>query len=167
LPTYDETETQDGSAHAGAGDEPVPQRRHPTTTSRPLEGLRILLADDDRDSLDAIATILEMNGAEVCRCRDGAHARALLPSFQPHLVVSDLAMPVEDGFEMIAAIRAMAPDKGGLIPAIAFSSVLDPTARALALRCGYQEFVAKPVNVPMLLSTILSVAARRLGPAGA
>jgi two-component system, chemotaxis family, CheB/CheR fusion protein len=135
-----------------------------TSTSRALDGLRILLADDDPDSLDAIAAILEMNGAEVCRCRDGAQARALMPSFRPHLVVSDLAMPVEDGFEMIAAIRAMSPDQGGQIPAIAFSSVLDPTTRSLALRCGYQEFVSKPVNVPLLLTTILSVAAGRLGP---
>ena len=105
-----------------------------------------------------------MYGADVCRCRDGAQARALMPSFRPHMVVSDLAMPVEDGFEMIAAIRAMSPDQGGQIPAIAFSSVLDPTTRSLALRCGYQEFVSKPLNVPLLLTTILSVAAGRLGP---
>lgn len=122
------------------------------------------MADDDLDSLEAIAAILEMNGAEVCRCRDGAQARKLLPSFRPHLVVSDLAMPVEDGFEMIAAIRALPPENGGQTPAIAFSSVLDPTARSLALRCGYQEFVSKPVHVPLLLTTILSVAAGRLGP---
>src|SRR5262249_51439476 len=128
------------------------------------EGLRILLADDDPDSLDALATILEMNGAEVCRSSDGAQARALMPAFRPHLVLSDLAMPVEDGFEMIAAIRALAPDQGGETPAIAFSSVLDPTVRTVALRCGYQDFVSKPVNVPLLLSTILSVAAGRLGP---
>ena len=95
---------------------------------------------------------------------DGAQARAQLASFRPHLVVSDLAMPVEDGFEMIAAIRALGPDEGGQIPAIAFSSARDPGTRDLALRSGYQEFVDKPVNVPVLLSTILSVAARHPGP---
>ena len=73
-------------------------------------------------------------------------------------------MPVEDGFEMIAAIRALEPDQGGQTPAIAFSSAVDPSTRTLALRSGYQEFMSKPVHVPQLLSTILSVAARQLGP---
>jgi CheY-like chemotaxis protein len=104
-----------------------------------------------------------MNGAVVYRCHDGAEARMALPSFRPDLVVSDLAMPVEDGFEMMAAIRGLSPDQGGGTPAIAFSSVLDPSTRALALRCGYQEFVTKPVSVPLLLSTIVTLAARRPG----
>jgi CheY-like chemotaxis protein len=135
-----------------------------TPTSRALEGLRILLADDDPDSLDVIATILEVNGAEVCRCRDGREARVRMSSFKPDLVLSDLAMPVEDGFEMIAAIRSMAEEEGGRTPAIAFSSVLDPMARALALRCGYQEFVPKPVDVTLLLTAIVSAAAGRPSP---
>jgi len=115
-----------------------------------------------------MGTLLEMNGATVFRCRDGAEARSMLPLFRPDLVVSDLAMPVEDGFEMIAAIRALPPEEGGQTPAIAFSSVLDPMARSLALKCGYQDFVNKPVDVPRFLSTIATVAARRRsGPSNA
>lgn len=119
------------------------------------------MADDDPDSLEALAALLEMNGAEVSCCRDGAEARKALGGFRPDLIISDLAMPVEDGFEMIAALRALPPDDGGQVPAIAFSSVTDPDMRALALRSGFQEFVSKPIDLPLLLGTVAAMAIRR------
>jgi CheY-like chemotaxis protein len=94
-------------------------------------------------------------------CRDGAEARKALGGFRPDLIISDLAMPVEDGFEMIAALRALPPDDGGQVPAIAFSSVADPDMRALALRSGFQEFVSKPIDLPLLLGTVAAMAIRR------
>lgn len=132
--------------------------------SRALDGLRIVVADDDADSLEALAALLEMNGAEVRRARDGAGARRALAQFRPHLLISDLAMPVEDGFELIAAVRALTPEEGGGIPAIAFSSVLDPATRALALQCGFQAFVDKPIDMPVLLSMVAALVPR--SPAG-
>ena len=126
-------------------------------TSSALEGLRILVAEDDPDSLEFLAALLEMNGAEVRRCRDGAEARKALGGFHPDIIISDLAMPVEDGFELIAALRRLAPEDGGEVPAIAFSSVLDPTLRDLALRSGYQEFVSKPIDPSLLLGTVTAM----------
>jgi CheY-like chemotaxis protein len=138
------------------------------TATRPLDGLRILLAEDDPDSLEALAELLEINGAEVRRCRDGLEARkALTRGFRPDLIISDLAMPVEDGFEMIAALRALPADDGGLVPAIAFSSVVDPALRDLALRSGFQDFVSKPIDVPLLLGRVAALIQRRGGNDGA
>lgn len=110
---------------------------------------------------------MAINGAEVRACRDGFEARkALARGFRPDLIISDLAMPVEDGFEMIAALRALPADDGGLVPAIAFSSVIDPTLRELALRSGFQDFVSKPIDVPLLLGRVAALMQRKTGGDG-
>ena len=123
---------------------------------RALEGLRVLLADDDEDSLEALARLLEMNGAEVRCCHDGREARGAMAGFKPDLIISDLAMPGENGYELIAAIRQLPAQEGGLTPAIAFSSFTH--ARDTALEAGYQGFVGKPIDLKTLLATIITVA---------
>src|SRR6185295_17629760 len=96
-------------------------------TAGPLDGLRLLVVDDDADNLETVATLLELNGAEVRRCRTATGAREQLASFRPHLLVSDLAMPGDNGFDLILGIRRLSPQDGGELPAIAFSAAWIPS----------------------------------------
>jgi len=130
-------------------------------TAGPLEGLRILLVDDDEDNLDAVATLLEMNGAEVRCCPTVANAREEWTAFRPHLLVSDLAMPGDNGFDLILGIRQLPPEEGGELPAIAFSASTDQVTRERALECGFQAFVSK-LDIPLLLPAILACTAHGL-----
>ncbi len=126
--------------------------------SRALEGLRIPVVDDNEDALDALSLVLAINGADVRRCRNASAARKLLQSWRSDLVISDLTMPGEDGFELILSIRGLAAEEGGRTKAIAYSATADPLARRRALECGFQEFVPK-IKVDELLRTIALVMA--------
>jgi len=122
-----------------------------------LHGLRILAVDDSEDDAIALATLLERNGAEVRRCGSAADARRELGRRQADLIISDLRMPGEDGFDLIMSIRCLAADQGGATPAIAFSN--DRLSRAHALECGFQEFVPK-VEIDELFHAITSLTPR-------
>lgn len=125
-----------------------------------LAGLRILVVDDDEDSLEAVASLLQMNGAEVRCCLGARQAREVLSTFRADLLISDLSMPGEDGFDLIVAVRRLSADRGGAMPAIAFSGNADARAPAHALECGFQQFLPKPVDVSLLLSTVAALARR-------
>jgi len=131
-------------------------------TAGPLDGLRLLVVDDDADNLETVATLLELNGALVQRCRNVARAREQLASFRPHLLVSDLSMPGDNGFDLILGIRRLSPEDGGELPAIAFSASVDPEWRERAYQSGFQAFVPK-LDVGLLLSAILAWTGRGLG----
>ena len=122
-----------------------------------LEGLRILVVDDDADSLEAVAALMEINGAEVRTATNGLEARELLPHFRADLIISDLAMPAGDGLELIMAIRRLPPEEGGATPAIAFTATSDEFLRARALAFGYQEYLVKPIDAALLLGTVTSL----------
>lgn len=124
-----------------------------------LSGLRILVVDDNQDALDTLVTLLGLNGAETRSCRTAKQARELLAGFRADLVISDLAMPGEDGFDLIMGIRRLSADEGGQTPAIAFSASADPGARARALQCGFQEFVPK-LEIFRLMGAVASLTAR-------
>ena len=126
----------------------------------PLDHLRILVVDDDPGSLEVVAALLELNGAQVQTARGVSDARGLLRHFKADLVISDLAMPAGDGFDLIMGIRKLASDEGGKIPAIAFSASSDSLSRARALACGFQEYLSKPVEPGLLISTVAALARR-------
>jgi two-component system CheB/CheR fusion protein len=128
-----------------------------TEDSGALDRVRILVVDDNPDVLDMVDNLLAMNGAEVRCCRTASEARQLLGGFQPDLIISDLAMPEEDGFELIASIRQHSTGRGET-PAIAFSGTPDPFARSRALASGFQEFVPK-AEIHRLLAAVFSLIA--------
>jgi signal transduction histidine kinase/ActR/RegA family two-component response regulator len=120
----------------------------------PLAALRVLLVDDHQDMLHGLALGLAAHGAEVTPVSSVREALAALPRVRPHVVVSDLAMPEQDGYTLIDRIRHLAPEDGGLVPAVAVSASAGPADRRRALRSGYQEHVAKPVELSRLVATI-------------
>ena len=145
-----------------------PDRRfHPTAPSPGpvpaagrLDGLRILVVDDDRDALDLSSMILTRAGAEVRLCRSAAEALDTLGEWRPDLLVSDIEMPIEDGYALIRKVRALSPEQGGRTPAIALTAYGRRQDRVQSLTAGYNMHVAKPVD-PGEFTAILAGLARR------
>jgi len=122
---------------------------------RSLNGIRILVVDDQDDARDLLRTVLQQAGAEVRAVSSSAEAREVFPRFRPDVLVSDIAMPREGGYELIRKIRSLGVEDGGAIPAVAVTAYAMPEDRALALAAGYDVHLAKPL-VPMRLIEALA-----------
>jgi len=115
-----------------------------------LEGVRVLVVEDDKDARALISQLLREARASVHEVADVRSALASLDTFAPHLVVSDVAMPEQDGYDLIRQIRAGGRDAGTL-PAIALTAFARDEDSASALRAGYQRHMGKPVDASQLL----------------
>jgi CheY-like chemotaxis protein len=125
--------------------------------------LRVLLVDDEPDTRDALRMVLEQNGLLVETAGSAAEAIARLDERIPDLLLSDIAMPGEDGLSLIRRVRTRAPDRGGHVPAAALTAYAGAEDRRQALLAGFQHHVAKPVDPTRLLGIIATMArARRL-----
>lgn len=132
---------------------------HPQITSIPsLEGLRILLVDDDRDNLQILTVLLTEHKANVQPVSSAAEALEVLQWYSPDVLVSDLAMPEEDGYSLIAKVRAVEMKSGGHIPAVALTAYVRVEDRARALSRGFNMFVPKPVEPSELITAIANLA---------
>ena len=117
--------------------------------------MRILVIEDDHDSQEALRQLLEVNGANV-ECASTAQAgRTALARQRPDVLISDLSMPGEDGYAFLSSVRAMTRDDGGRVPAMAFSAMPPGVARSRAHDVGYQVFLRKPEDVPLIVPTVL------------
>lgn len=123
--------------------------------ARELAGARILVVDDNEDSRDLFEYALTLHGAEVRLASSASDAREILAVWTPAVIVTDLSMPIEDGFSLIESIRANAVTSA--IPALALSGVADDTTRALALSKGFQKHLAKPVDIGALVLAIVGL----------
>jgi PAS domain S-box-containing protein len=124
--------------------------------SRPplLAGVRVLAIDDQPGARDLFRTILMQYQAEVHLAASALEARQLLTTWRPHVIVSDIGMPDEDGCEMMRHIRALVPEHGGNIPAIALTAYVSEQDRTRALQAGFNAHLAKPVNPEELVNLI-------------
>jgi signal transduction histidine kinase len=122
-----------------------------------LGGLVILVVDDEPDAREMLVLLLEQFGASVIAACSAAEALAAVAQVRPDIVLSDLGMPGEDGYSLIRRLRANPTNEGGAIPAIAVSGFAALEDRQRALAAGFQRHVAKPVNLPDLLSSITSL----------
>jgi signal transduction histidine kinase/ActR/RegA family two-component response regulator len=144
------------------------RREHPTTpTAMPpelalpeLQGIRLLVVDDALDARELIEHILKIAGAEVVTAASASEAMQLLTNseFCPHVILSDIGMPVEDGYQLMQQVRQLPAEQGGRTPAIALTAFARSEDRTRALRAGYQAHVAKPVEPGELLAVIASLA---------
>jgi PAS domain S-box-containing protein len=139
---------------------PGPKLFEPPGELTRLDGLRVLTVDDDRDALGLMATILGRAGAKVESC---VSARAAFAAFQdrpPDVLISDIEMPGEDGYTLIKRIRALDPDRGGRIPAIALTAYGRREDRLNAISSGYSMHVPKPVDPAELTTIVASLTGR-------
>jgi CheY-like chemotaxis protein/two-component sensor histidine kinase len=126
-----------------------------------LDGVSVLVVDDEADARDLIATVLRSNGAEVVTAATGAEAVALATSRTFTVMVSDIGMPQSDGYELIARIRGAAGGQGARLPAIALTAYSREEDRRRALEAGFQDHVAKPVDPETLVRLVDRLAAPR------
>ncbi|MBD2260545.1 PAS domain S-box protein [Pseudanabaena sp. FACHB-2040] len=119
-----------------------------------LSGIRVLVVDDDTDTRDFTAFLLEQAGAKVITSTSAAEAVAALTQYHPDVLVSDIGMPGTDGYMLIRQIRALSSEQGGQIPAIALTAYAGESDQQQALQAGFQRHVSKPVEPEVLLRTI-------------
>jgi PAS domain S-box-containing protein len=124
---------------------------------REINGLRVLLVDDDASTLEMLTAVLNHGGAEVRHSTSAADALELLQEWKPDLLLSDIAMPDKNGYWLIAKVRGLEKEHGGRIPAVALSAYGRVEDRARVLTAGFDMFVPKPVYLPELLATLASL----------
>lgn len=121
-----------------------------------FENLRVLLVDDDQDTLQILTALLTDFRAKVQAATSAAEALEMLEWYKPDVLVSDLAMPGEDGYSLIAKIRTVGNRK--FVPAVALTACVRVEDLARALSAGFNMFVPKPVQPNELITVIANLA---------
>src|SRR6185369_5629778 len=125
-----------------------------------LEGLKVLVVDDEADTRELIREVLKECGSEVITSRSVAEALEAIEKHKPDILISDLGMPDEDGYSLISKIRALPEDQGGQIPAAALTAYARAEDRMRVLRSGFQFHLPKPVDSAELVTVVASLAGR-------
>jgi CheY-like chemotaxis protein len=127
----------------------------PDGRSKPLAGVRLLIVEDNTDCRNALKFLLEYNGAEVQTADSADGGRAAFAELRPHVLISDLSMPGEDGFSFLASVRALPAEMGSETPALAFSAMSPVNAQARARDVGFQAFLRKPGDLLLIVPTVV------------
>jgi PAS domain S-box-containing protein len=124
-----------------------------------LKGIKVLVVDDDEDAREMLEAALSSYGAEVITAAGALNALDALASEEIDVLVSDINMPEIDGYELIRRVRAMKPEQGGRIPAVALTAYARAEDRLRALKSGYQTHMPKPVE-PAELEVVVATLAK-------
>ncbi len=127
-----------------------------------LEGVRVLVVDDEEDARRLLIAVLEQCKASVRTCASVSEALAEVEEWEPDVIVSDIEMPGEDGYTLIRKLRAKEAEQGGRLPAVALTAHARVEDRMRALSSGYQMHVPKPVEPAELAIVIASLTGRAL-----
>jgi len=149
LPLGEETSVRSEAIETGERSEPGA-----------LAGIRILIVDDDRDMCDALQYLLESYGAEVRTATSAAEALAELERSRPDVLLSDIAMPGESGYDLMRKLAAREGSEAP--PAAALSSFAKETDREQAVAAGFRTLLAKPIEPDALVAVVAALAGRRL-----
>jgi PAS domain S-box-containing protein len=153
------------------GETPLPAAAPPETQNGggtsmpslplPLSGLDIIVLEDEPDSLRLVLTVLRRNGATARGCSSAEEGRDALDEAVPDIVVSDIGMPVEDGYQFIETVRQRSPERGGLVPAIALTAFTGIEDQKRALEVGFDRHLAKPIEPWDLVEAIVEVVGKK------
>ncbi|HEY2410027.1 MAG TPA: ATP-binding protein [Polyangiaceae bacterium] len=127
------------------------------TEQQTLHGLRVLVVDDEPDALDLLSALLAGAGAEVEGAGSVSEALRAVARKKPHVLVSDIGMPDEDGYSFIQRLHQLAPG-GAPIPSVALTAYTRSEDRAKALTAGFTAHLGKPVDAAELVSTVANLA---------
>jgi PAS domain S-box-containing protein len=144
------------------------KREHPTAHSAPtldcrevsLEGIKVLLVDDEADARTLISRFLTECKAEVLAVASADEGLDVIADFAPHVVISDIGMPGKDGYQFIREIREKDATSGRKIPAVALTAFARSEDRTRAMMAGYQVHISKPIEPQELLATVGSLTGR-------
>lgn len=154
IPAASVTEIGDADGDAPAS----PAKRDiftvPAADLSELRGVRVLVVDDDPDTLEILCIMLTQFHVEVAAAASSEEALKLFEKWRPDVLISDLAMPVEDGFTLIRKIRALTAEQGGDTPAAALTAYAREEDSREALAAGFHSHVAKPIDPKMLAATV-------------
>ncbi|HEX8371417.1 MAG TPA: ATP-binding protein [Chthoniobacterales bacterium] len=134
-----------------------PAAAHEWKTSKRLEGVRLLVVDDEPDSLSLMKRLLQDSGALVRTAGSAAEAFQLFQMEVPEVLVSDIGMPVENGYSLIRRIRALSPKSGGNVPAVAVTAYARAEDREHAREAGFNRHTTKPVDAASLLDLLVDL----------
>jgi PAS domain S-box-containing protein len=123
-----------------------------------LSGLRVLMVDDEPDARDLVRAVLEHSGSIVRTAPDVRSALDALRNEVPDVLLSDIGMPGESGYDLIRQVRALPPERGGAVPAAALTAYVRPEDRRKVLGAGFMMHVPKPVDPAELVAVVAALA---------
>src|SRR5262245_31346965 len=126
--------------------------------NRPLDGVRVLVVDDDADTRQVISLMLERGGAETKETNSVKLALEIMAGWKPNVLVSDIAIPLEDGYVLIGKLRSRSPEEGGNTPALAITAYARAEDRARILTAGSQMHIAKSSEPAKLVAAVAALA---------
>ncbi|MEX0272213.1 response regulator [Leptolyngbyaceae cyanobacterium UHCC 1019] len=129
-----------------------------STANLMLSSIMVLVVDDNPDNRGYIVTVLEQAGAQVIAVASGQAAMDYLQHSQPDVLLTDVAMPEEDGYELLQRIQEFERDRGVTIPAIALTAYAKEKDRMKAISAGFQHFLTKPITPTELTQAVAEVA---------
>jgi CheY-like chemotaxis protein len=145
-----------------------PVRRHPigrdslaTIHLGRLEGIRVLVVDDEPSAREALLVLFQSCGAQARGAGSATEALVVFEGWQPDVLVSDIAMPGEDGYSLIRRIRQRTPERGGRVPAVALTAYAKIEDRVTILGAGFQMYLSKPADPNELVAVVGSLAKRQ------
>lgn len=124
------------------------------SSRKDLSGKRILVVDDETDSREFLAFILEQAKASVVTVASGIEALQAISQSIPDLIVSDIGMPQMDGYMLLRQIRTLPPEQGGQIPALALTAYAGELDRNNAIAAGFQRHTSKPIDAETVVKII-------------
>jgi CheY-like chemotaxis protein len=130
---------------------------HDSRSSEPssdLSGIRVLVVDDEPDSREFVAFVLEQAGATVLTATTAAEALTNLIQSQPDVLLSDIGMPDMDGYMLMQQVRSLPPEQGGQVNAIALTAYAGDFNQQQALQAGFQQHLSKPIEPEKLIQLI-------------
>ncbi|HMB43403.1 MAG TPA: hybrid sensor histidine kinase/response regulator, partial [Luteimonas sp.] len=136
---------------------PTARRSLPADDSRSLQGLRLLVVDNELDALLWLEQVLTARGAHVTCASSAEEALSLLHAQSQDVLLSDIGMPITDGYQLLRHVRALPESEGGKIPAIALTAFVRSEDHERAMQAGYQLHLGKPTDENALVAAILSL----------
>jgi two-component system CheB/CheR fusion protein len=133
------------------------------TSTASIQGIRVLVVEDEEDARDAFSIVLGQFGADVRAAPSAAAGLAIIEEWKPQVILCDIAMAGEDGYSFIRKLRKLAPNQGGGIPAAALTALASERDREEALAAGFQMHLAKPADGAALAATVATLAQWKRG----
>ena len=141
----------------------VDKNRRLTVAEQPcvvLDGLRVLIVDDEEDARELVSVMLTRSGAAMKCASSSTEAMEIIESWRPDVLIADIGMPVEDGYGLIKRVRALPRESGGQTPALALTAYARTEDRVRALSAGYQVHLSKPVDRVELAAVVARLVER-------
>ncbi|MBD2114118.1 MULTISPECIES: PAS domain-containing hybrid sensor histidine kinase/response regulator [Cyanophyceae] len=126
-----------------------------------LSGIRVFSVDDSADTREFLTVLLEQYGANVITAGSASEALAALRTMHADVLISDIGMPEMDGYKLIRRVRALPPDQGGNIPAIALTAYARDEDQRQSLASGYQRHLSKPLDLEKLVQAVVELTQAR------